>query len=294
LTRSCAFELPAERLIDILKKSTAHPFIERTLAGLADVDEHANTAVRLAERQGLLQSFDPRVKLFGALLLILAAMSSRGLGVTLAIFVVALALARLSRIPLRLLATRVWLGVLFFTGCIALPAIFTTPGLSVWRLPLVGWPVTAQGLRSAAHLLLRAETSATWILLVVLSTSWTQVLKALRALRVPVTAVVILGMTHRYIFLLLQLAREQFEARRSRLVGVLSATQRRKVAASSAGVLLDKSVQLSGEAFSAMQARGFRGEIYTLDDFRMNPRDWCALIAFVVLATFAFLLGARP
>jgi cobalt/nickel transport system permease protein len=277
-----------------LKKSTAHPFIERTLAGLADVDEHANTAVRLAERQGLLQSFDPRVKLFGALLLILAAMSSRGLGVTLAIFVVALALARLSRIPLRLLATRVWLGVLFFTGCIALPAIFTTPGLTVWRLPLVGWPVTAQGLRSAAHLLLRAETSATWILLVVLSTSWTQVLKALRALRVPVTAVVILGMTHRYIFLLLQLAREQFEARRSRLVGVLSAPQRRKVAASSAGVLLDKSVQLSGEAFSAMQARGFRGEIYTLDDFRMNPRDWCALIAFVVLATFAFLLGARP
>ena len=277
-----------------MKKSAAHPFIERTLAGLAGVDEHADTALRLAERRGLLQRLDPRVKLVGALLLILAAMSSRRLLVTLAILVAAVALAWFSCIPLRLLATRVWLGVLFFTGCIALPAIFTTPGLTLWRLPLAGWPVTAQGLRSATHLLLRAETSATWILLVVLSTPWIRVLKALRALRVPVTAVVILGMTHRYIFLFLQLAREQFEARRSRLVGVLSAPQRRKVAVSSAGVLLDKSVQLSGEVFSAMQARGFRGEIYTLDDFRMNLRDWCALIAFVVLATLAFLLGATP
>jgi cobalt/nickel transport system permease protein len=277
-----------------LKRSAAHPFIERTLAGLAGAQDHANTAVQLAERRGLLQSFDPRVKLVGALLLILAAISSRGIGVTLAIFIVALALARLSRIPLRLLATRVWLGVLFFTGCIASPAIFTTPGLILWHLPRVGWPVTAQGLHSATQLLLRAETSATWILLVVLSTSWIQVLKALRALRIPVTAVVILGMTYRYIFLLLQLAREQFEARRSRLIGVLSARQRRQVAASSAGVLLDKSVQLSGEVFSAMQARGFRGEIYTLDDFQMNPRDWCALIAFAALATLAFWLGIRP
>jgi hypothetical protein len=57
-------------LIDALKRSAAYPFIERTLAGLADVDEHADTAVRLAERHGLLQSVDPRVKLFGALLLI--------------------------------------------------------------------------------------------------------------------------------------------------------------------------------------------------------------------------------
>ena len=223
------------------------------------MQEHANTAVRLSNQDGLLQRLDPRVKLLGALLLIVAAMSSRGFRVTLAIFIVALALACLSRIQLRLLAARVWLGVLFFTGCIALPAVFTTPGRTVWHMPLAGWSVSAQGLRSATHLLLRAETSATWIGLVVLSTSWPLVLKALRALRVPVTAVVILGMTHRYIFLLLQLAREQFEARRSRLVGVLSARQRRQVVASSAGVLLDRSVQLSGDVFSAMQARGFRG-----------------------------------
>ena len=276
-----------------MKKSAAHPFIERTLAGFADVLEQASTAERLADQRGLLQSLDPRVKLFGALLMILAAVCSRRLWVTSSIFIVAVALAQFSGIPLRLLAMRVWLGVLLFTGSIALPAVFTTSGVTVWQLPLLGWPMTSQGLYSATHLLMRAETSATWVSLVVLTTSWTHVLKASRTLRVPVTAVVILGMTHRYIFLLLRLAREQFEARRSRLVGLLDAPQRRKVAASSAAVLLDKSVQFSGEVYSAMQARGFRGEIYTLDDFQMNPRDWCALVLIVALTTIALLLGVK-
>lgn len=277
-----------------MKKLAAHPFIERTLAGFADALEHAGTAERLADQGGLLQCLDPRVKLFGALLLILSTICSRRLWVTASIFVAAAALAQLSRIPLHMLARRVWLGVLFFTGCIALPAIFTTPGLAIWHLPLLHWPVTSQGLYSAAHLLTRAETSATFVSLVVLSTPWTHVLKALRAFRFPVTAVVILGMTHRYIFLLLQLAREQFEARRGRLVGLLDARQRRKVAASSAGVLLDKSLQLSGEVYSAMQARGFRGEIYTFDDFQMNRRDWCALVLLTALASMALWLGVRP
>ena len=256
--------------------------------------EQASTAERLADQRGLFQGLDPRVKLFGALLMILAAICSRRLWVTSSILFVAVALAKLSGIPLRLLAIRVWLGVLLFTGSIALPAVFTTPGRTIWHWPLPGWSMTSQGVYSAAHLLMRTETSATWVSLVVLTTSWTHVLKALRALRVPVTAVVILGMTHRYIFLLLRLAREQFEARRSRLVGLLDARQRRKVAASSAAVLLDKSVQFSGEVYSAMQARGFRGEIYTLDDFQMNPRDWCALVLFAALAAIVLLLGIRP
>ena len=225
--------------------------------------------------------------------MILAAVCSRRLWVTASILMVAVALARFSGIPVRLLITRVWIGVLVFTGCIALPALFTTPGLVIWRLPLLGWPASSQGLYSAAHLLFRAETSATWVSLVVLSTTWINVLKALRALRVPVVAVVILGMTHRYIFLLLQLAREQFEARRSRLIGRLSGRQRRQVAAASAGVLLDKSLQLSGEIYLAMQARGFRGEIHTLDDFQMNLRDWWALIFASGLAAMAFLMGLK-
>jgi len=108
---------------------------------------------------------------------------------------------------------------------------------------------------------------------------------------VPVVLVVILGMTYRYIFLLLQIAHEMFEARRSRLVGKLDGAQSRRVAAASVGVLLGKSLHLGNEVYLAMQSRGFRGEVYTLDEFQMCARDWLALAGFSTIAALAFWLG---
>lgn len=268
-------------------------FIEQTLANLADAIEHANAAEAAALERGFLQRLDPRAKLCGILLLVLASVASRSLAVTAAMLLFACVLAWASKISLRSVVSRVWPGVFFFTGAIALPAIFITPGPVLWRLPLLGWPVAATGLQSASQLVLRAETSATLVFLLVLSTPWTDVLKALRSLRVPVVAVMILGMTHRFIFLLLHLAREQFEARRSRLVGRLDAAQARRIAASSAGVLLGKSMQLSGDVYLAMQARGFRGEFTTLHEFKMLPRDWISLAGFAGVAGLAWQLGAR-
>jgi cobalt ECF transporter T component CbiQ len=266
-------------------------FVERTIGSLAGVMERALLAEELAKADGLLQRLDPRVKVVGLLLLIVAAALARNLIVLAGLFGVALLLALLSRVPLRTLAGRVWIGALIFTGMIAFPAIFITPGAPVARVPLLHWPITAQGLRSAAYLIGRVETAATLSLLLILCTPWTHVLKALRVLRVPVIFVVILGMTYRYIFLLLETGRDMFESRQSRMVGVLEAPERRRLAAASVGVLLGKSFALSNDVYLAMQSRGFRGEVYTLDDFRMTPRDWAALLIFSAVAALAIWLG---
>ena len=127
--------------------------------------------------------------------------------------------------------------MLFFTGVIALPAIFVTPGEVWFRLPLLDWPVTVQGVRAALNLLVRVETATTLSVLLILTTPWMHVLKALRVLRVPVVFVVILGMTYRYIFVLLQTAADMFEARRSRLIGELDGAEQRRLASASVGVL---------------------------------------------------------
>lgn len=266
-------------------------FIERTIGELSGAMERALYAEELARADGLLQRLDPRVKLVGLLGLLVAAALSRNILVILALFAVALALALLSRVPLRTLATRVWVGALLFTGAIALPAIFITPGQPIYRLPLLGWPITAQGLGSAAYLITRVETAATLALLLILCTPWTHVLKAMRVLRVPVVFVVILGMTFRYIFLLLETARDMFESRQSRLVGTLESADRRRMAGASVGVLLSKTLQLSSDVYMAMQSRGFRGEVYTLDEFVMRLRDWVALAGFALVAALAFWLG---
>lgn len=269
-----------------MKKRTTG-FIERTVGSLADVLEHAVIAETHSESAGLLQSLDPRVKLLGLFALILAAVSVERLIVILAIFGMAVVLALLSSISLRLLVTRVWLGVLLFTGTIAVPAIFMTPGRMLFRLPWLHWTATWQGAHTALHLVARAETAATLAILLVLTTPWMHVLKALRIFHVPVVLVVILGMTYRYIFLLLQIARDFFEARRCRLVGELDDRAKRQLIAASTGVLLGRSLQLSEDVYMAMQARGFRGEVCTLDDFKMRPRDWLAVLAFIGVTLLA-------
>ena len=257
-------------------------FVEKTLRSFASVSEYEASAEHLASAPGILQSVDPRVKIAGLFGLIVVVAASRELRAIAAIFGVAVLLASLSRIPLAKLAGWVWTPVLFFTGAIALPAIFLTPGNAAFSAG--GISVTDQGLRSAAFLISRAETAATLSALLVLTTPWPCVLRALRTFRVPVVVVVILGMTYRYIFVILHTALEMFESRKSRTVGVLEPRDRRRLAASSVGVLLSKSLQLSSDVHLAMQSRGFRGEVYLLDDFRARAIDWCWLAGFAALA----------
>ena len=102
---------------------------------------------------------------------------------------------------------------------------------------------------------------------------------------------VILGMAYRYIFLLIDSARDMLESRRSRMVGELPGPERRRLAAASVGVLMSKTMQLSGDVYSAMLSRGFRGEVYMLDDFRTAALDWIMLGLFAALAGGAFFYG---
>ena len=265
--------------------------IEGSIHGFLRVLEHTLESEELTRRAGLLQSLDPRVKLLGFLGLIVAAAASRKLEVIGAVFALASVLAVCSRVPLRTLMIRVWAGAFAFTGLIALPALFLTPGRPVARLPVLGWSVTAQGLRGAVYLISRVETTATLSMLLVLCTPWTHVLKALRVLRVPVVLVVILGMTYRYILLMIGTAEEMFESRRSRMVGRLEPKQARRLAIATAGVLLSKTMQLSGDVYLAMQSRGFRGEVYVLDEFEMRRRDWIWLALFFALGAAAIWIG---
>jgi len=266
-------------------------FMQRSLQNFIRALGRALESEELAKAGGLLQRLDPRVKVIGLPALIVAAAVSRRLAVIAAIFLVSVVLAILSQIPLRTLATRIWIAVLVFTGVIALPAVFITPGTSLYRLPLLGWTVTAQGAHSAFFLIGRTETAATLSLLLVLSTPWSYVLKALRTLGVPTVLVVIFGMTYRYIFLLLATARDLFESRQSRTVGKLSGRERRRITASTAGALMDKSFQLSHEVYLAMQSRGFTGEAHVLSDFAMKRRDYAGLALLLALSVTALWWG---
>ena len=73
-------------------------FLERTLAGFLSAMEHALDAEDLAKANGLLQRLDPRIKVLGILILIIAAATAHKLWVIGAVFAIALVLAASSRV----------------------------------------------------------------------------------------------------------------------------------------------------------------------------------------------------
>jgi cobalt/nickel transport system permease protein len=263
-------------------------FIERTIGALLEALDQASGAERIAAGRGLLQSLDARVKVAGLVSLVISAVLARKLIAIVLLFALAVVLAVASRVPMRTLM-RSWLVAFLFTGVIVAPALFLSRGRTV--VELFGVPVAVQGLRSAAFLIGRIETSTTFALLLAVCTPWPRVLAALRLVRVPVVIVAILGMTYRYIFVLLQAAHDMFVSRRSRTLGRLAGAERRRLATATAGVLLSRTLQLGNDVYLAMQARGFRGEVYLLNDFRMRLRDWSALAALMGCVVGVMWLG---
>jgi cobalt ECF transporter T component CbiQ len=259
-------------------------FIERTLVNINHALEQSLFAEQTARQEGLLQMLDPRLKILATLLILLAVNLSRSLIVIILLYLVILILALISRIPFAFFVARVWLFIPFFTGLIALPALFITPGPALIHLPL-GLVITQTGLQTALFLLLRVGTSVSTAVLLVLTTPWNSVLKALGVLRVPAVVILILGMTYRYIHLLLNITSDMFLSRKSRLLRRIPGTEERRILAATTGTLLSKSLQISSEVYLAMQSRGFRNYPRTLDTFKMKRIDWVA--GFVVLLVVA-------
>lgn len=267
------------------KRHLPRDFLERMALSFANTLQIAFDADTLASKPGFLQSLDPRFKLASLLLLIVSTILTQSLLLILFLFCSACLLAVCSHIGLRQQLARIWISVLLFTGLVALPSLVLVPGDPVGQIPFLDWHITEQGLRSAVFLLGRAETAATFALILMLSTPWTQLLKAMRALGVPVVLVALLGMTHRYIFVLLTSTTDLIEARRSRMVAKADGPTQRKMIMAAAGVLLHKAFNLSAEVHLAMISRGYRGEVYTLNDFRSSPRDWLVLATASLVPT---------
>jgi len=262
-----------------------------TIVGISRTLADAMVYEDLAHRPGLLQSLDPRARLVGLLSLVLAVTLAHRLSAILLLLAAGALLARLSHVGILLLGKRVWLPVLVFSAIVALPAVFLTPGSPAFSIDALAFEATHQGLNSAALLISRVEAAATLTTLLVVTTPWMHILNALRSFRVPQEIVLILAMTHRYVFLLAETATQMFQSRQSRTVGSLDRATQRHVTTRTAGVLLSKSMELSGEVFLAMQARGFRGNARALVGCRLRAKDFLGMAAFLAFATLCVWAG---
>jgi cobalt/nickel transport system permease protein len=271
--------------------SARRSFVERNLERFALLLQESVFAEETAQKKGWLQQMDARVKCAGLLLLLLASSISRNAAVIVCVYSAGLLLAAGSHVFSASFLRRVWFFMPFYTALMAAPALVMTPGEPLWRLPGMEWAITRQGANSVMFLVLRVATSVSLMLLLVLTTSWPRLLKALRSLGFPQIMILLLMMTYRYIYVLLSAATALFLARKSRRVGPETWRNSRQWLGGLLGALLEKSYHLSQEVYLAMISRGFRGEPILMDDFRLAKRDYLWAAAFLAAAAGAFYFG---
>ena len=270
-------------------------FVEKTLADISGSIERAVFSEENARKRGFLQRRDPRAKLLAFVALIIATGLSREWAVLAALYALVLAAAAASSIDMGLFVKRVWLGMGLFSAIVILPSIFFIGHRELFQIPLGFFNLTVHrdGLIAAAIFVLRVSTSVSLAMLLILTTKWADILKSLRVLRVPNVFVLVLAMTYRYIFLVLHTANGMFLARKSRVVATTSGREQRWWIVSSIGVLMNRSLRMSEDVYQAMLARGFQGEMRTIEDYRMRPADWSLLVTSLLMAAAAVYVGGK-
>lgn len=265
--------------------------VEKTIGGGARVMSQAMFSDDNAAKPGLLQAIDPRVKLVTLFSLLVAASLVRHVLVLVALYLATLVMAAASGLTLRFFVKRVWLFIPIFTGIVVAPATlnFITHGQIV--VPLGTWfghpaGLTRQGLAAAALIVTRVAVSISLVVLLTVTTPWNRLLASLRSLFVPRMFVLVLGMTYRYVFHLLNGVTDMYTARKARTVTRDTDLARgRAFVAATGGALFGKAHALSEEVHLAMVSRGYTGAVRTVQRARVRAVDvmWTLLCLGVVI-----------
>ena len=209
-----------------------------------------------------------------------------------------LLVARLARIEAALLLRRSLLALPFVLA--AITVLFTQPGETLWSLPLFGrmLAVSNAGLERFLSILARSWLSVQAAILLTATTPFPDLLHALRHLRVPGVLVAIIGFMYRYLFVLAGEASRLLRARAARSArpagggGGGTIWWRARVAGSMVGQLFLRSYERSERAYEAMLARGYQGQMLTMNPHVMRRADWRAGLGAVLLLA-AIQVAAR-
>ena len=253
----------------------------------ADSIAHAITEVlqneELAARPGLLQRLDPRIKLLTLVLFAVTASLVHSVWVLVALIGVTIVLAAASRVGVGSFERKVWASAGLLAFLLAAPSAMRifTPGPVV--VPLGPFSLTEPGLMGAATLTTRVVAAAGFALLVMWTMRWSDLLKALSAMRLPDVVVATLAMTQKQILTLLRTVEQIHLARESRTLTRGSARANRAWVTERMAFVVRKSMKTADDVYDAMLSRGFTGAMPSLVKLRLRPRDWAWSVASIAL-----------
>jgi cobalt/nickel transport system permease protein len=254
---------------------------------------HADAFDRFHEAESRLHRLDPRVKVVVTVLFILSnallpdgAWSAYGLS-----WITLLWAAHLSSLGVDFTFRRSFIALPFALAAVS--AIFSPLGkpLAEWTLGPFTLIPTDYGLIKFGSILLRSWLSVQAAILLVATTRFPDMIHAFEHLRVPAVLTMIVSFLYRYLFVLTDEVMRLLRARESRsatLAGQRSGRNvawRARVTGNMAGQLFLRSYERSDRIYNAMLARGYSGQMRTLNAHVMKKSDWsfAALSGLVIL-----------
>jgi cobalt/nickel transport system permease protein len=260
---------------------------------------HISTFDRYQARASLIHQLDPRLKVVVTVLFIVSnALLPDGAWLAfLASWGLILLAGRLSQLRLGYLFKRSFVALPFALA--AVTVLFTLPGQ-----PLVSWSwgdrvftISQTGAARFASIVVRSWLSVQMAILLTAVTRFPDLIHALRHLRLPPILISIISFMYRYLFVLadeamrLLRAREARSARPYKRGGGGSFVWRAGVAGGMVGQLFLRSMERSDRVYNAMLARGYQGQLLTINPHQMSGRDWQAGLGAVLLLLVIQLAG---
>jgi cobalt/nickel transport system permease protein len=263
---------------------------------------HINALDQFHDGTSPVHRLDPRVKLLVAIGFILAcALMPDGawLGF-LALLVVWLVTVLLSDVPSLLLLKRALVALPFALA--AVTVLFTIPGapLATVTVPLVNWQltITDAGVVRFVTILLKSWLSVLMAMLLVATTTFPDLMRAMRGIGVPKVLVGVISFMYRYIFVLADEVQRLTRAREARSAtgpaGHKSGGNviwRAKIVGGMVGSLFVRSLARSERVYFAMASRGYTGELLWLDKPHLRRTDILAGVAFGLVLVLIVLLA---
>jgi len=252
---------------------------------------HANLSAQI-DRYAYINAFarsSPATKIFFALSALIASVSSPIPIVPIIVFLSnAVLLLYFAKIPKRFyLNLLMYPTIAVVISCIFIALFFGygTP-LTQVVLPWFSWTVFKNGVSMAVATLFRVEGAISATYFLVLTTSMTDIFIALRKVHVPKILVEMCLLIYRYIFVFIEVTQKMLTAQKLRL-GHSGWIRKTRSIALLAGNLFIRTLEQGERTFTAMNARGYDGNIRVIEEL---PRPKKATLLGVILFDVALVL----
>jgi cobalt/nickel transport system permease protein len=280
-------------------------FIDKSIASIANIIKSSYVYWEMAGKKGLFQGLDPRVKVVFMTYFIVIVSLLRSVYAELAVSAFIFMLIALSRLNIFYMYKRI-IGFAFFFGfLVALPSAFNVITRGEIILPVATlsrayqfWiysipkeiGITREGAFGVAILTLRVANSIGISLLVIHTTPFFEIIRALKVFRVPDTFLMIIILTYKFIFIFSKTVEDMYLAMKSRLVGAADSATVRELIAGRIFFIFKKSQLRYEETYRAMVSRGFTGDIEFYSFRVFTARDAAVGVVLAVVGVAVLVM----